>query len=60
MELSIWRRDEMGFLKVMLGSGLVYGTNQFFGAEIGTVTPASLFFAGCFGMLFLGLMGRLK
>ena len=50
----------MGFLKVMLGSGLVYGTNQFFGAEIGTVTPASLFFAGCFGMLFLGLMGRLK
>jgi hypothetical protein len=60
MALSIWRRDETAFLKIMLISGVVYGTRQFFGAEIGTVILASLLGAGCFGMLFLGLMGRLK
>ena len=60
MELSVWRRDEMAFIKILLISGVVYGTRQFFGAETGTVILASFFVAGCFGMLFLGLMGRLK
>lgn len=60
MELSIWRRDWMGVLKILFGSYIVFGINLFFGDEIGTLIFASLFAAGCFEMLVLGLTGRLK
>ena len=50
----------MGVLKILFGSYIVFGINLFFGDEIGTLIFASLFAAGCFEMLVLGLTGRLK